>query len=402
MADAFTGNADADCILACLQRKNLFTEKSSDDPPTYRYHTFFHRFLIAKAGDKLGPETVAELKRRAARVLQDAGLVDEAAQRLIEVGDMPNLVRLLHEHAMMLLNQGRYRPIADWLRNIPVPVLDKHPWLFYWRGAARQYEDAIGARGDFVGAFERFERGHDECGLLLAWAGIVQCIINEWNDFHAIDPWLDWLERWTRVSGAYPSPQIEAQVRYAMAVAELIRRPASRTIPPGFQKAMSLARKCGDADLELQVIGWAMTYQAWMGRFHEVEVIRKTSKVLAKRRRSQPPQVIQWKWIDIATRLYTMRGLESIPDEVAEAIDLVRKTGLYTWEHKFFMPGIFVALLLSDFKTADRFLKRFEAVLNPAHYHAYTIYHHFAGMYAAADRPYGSGPGPCRNRPSDC
>ena len=381
MANAFTGNADADRILACLQRKNLFTEKSSDDPPTYRYHALFHRFLIAQAADTLGAETGAELKRRAARVLQDAGLVEEAALRLIDVGDILGLARLLHAHAMMLFDQGRHKPIADWLGQIPDPVIDEHPWLLYWRGTARQYADAVRARKDLVGAFERFEQGRDERGLLLAWAGIVQCIINEWNDFHEIDPWLDWLERWIRVAGAYPSPQIEAQIVYARAVAELIRRPTSETIQPGFQKALSLARKSGDAGLELQVIGWAMTYQAWMGRFDEVEVIRKTSKMLAKRRQSQPAQVIQWKWIDIATRLYTMRGRESILDELAEAINLVRKTGLYTWEHKFFMPGIFAALLLSDFKTADRFLKRFEAVLNPAHYHAYTIYHHFAGLY---------------------
>ncbi|BBO90693.1 BTAD domain-containing putative transcriptional regulator [Desulfosarcina ovata] len=382
MARAFTGNTDADRILAGLQHKNLFTEKSSDDPPTYQYHALFHRFLIAKAGDMLGPETVAGLKRRAARVLQDAGLVEEAALRLIDVGDMPGLVGLLHAHATMLLDQGRHRPLADWLSQIPAPVIDEHPWLLYWRGAARQYDEAVGARGDFVGAFERFEWDHDERGLLLAWAGIVQCIISEWNDFHAIDPWLDWLDRWIRGAGVYPSPQIEARIMLARAVAELIRRPTSETIQPGFQRALSLARKSGNVDFELQVIGWAMTYQAWMGRFDEVEVIRKTSKALAKGRLTQPSQVIQWKWIDIATRLYTLCGRESILDEIAEAIDMVRKTGLYTWEHKFFMPGIFAALLLSDFNTADAFLKRFEAILDPAHYHAHTIYHHFAGLYA--------------------
>ena len=382
MASAFTGNAEAGRILAFLQRRNLFTEKFSDDPPTYQYHSLFHQFLVAKARDTLGPQTVAGLQRRAAQVLQDVGLVEEAALRLIAVGDMSNLVRLLREHAMPLIDQGRHRPIANWLDGIPGRVLDQHPWLLYWRGAARQADDVKRAREDFVAAFSLFDRTHDERGLLLTWAGIVEGIIDEWNDFHELDQWIDWLEHWIGTSGAYPSTHIEARVAYAVAVAMLIRRPASVAANQWFQKALSLARKCNDVDLELQAIGWAMTCHAWMGRYDEVEVIRKTSKALVKSRLAQPPYVIQWKWIDIATRLCTMRGRESILNEVADAIDLVHKTGLYTWEYKFFMPGIFAALLLSDFKTANAFLKRFEAVLHPAHYHAHAIYHHFAGLYA--------------------
>ncbi|MCB2166513.1 MAG: tetratricopeptide repeat protein [Deltaproteobacteria bacterium] len=381
MAKVLSGRSDAGHMLAMLQHSNRFTEKASDDPVSYQYHALFRQFLIAKALAVMGENTVLKTKHHAAKVLAEAGWVEDAAWMFIEIDDMAGLERLIRNSAMTLIGQGRHMTLEKWLGRIPADRLAVHPWLLYWWGVAGQYRAPHEARARFIAALKAFTSLSDERGLWLAWAGIVESIVNEWHDFSALDPWIGWLEDRTRSGAAYPSLQIEARVAVAMTVALLIRKPEPDAISPWAQRALVLARKGDDIDFHLQAIGWVMTYEAWMGRFDTVAVIRKESRALAKSLRAHPPMMIHWRWIDLSTRLCTMTGKDSILSEVADAIALVHKTGLYAWEHKFFMPGIFAALLLSDFQTADAYLKRFEAVLDQAPYHGHTIYHHFAGLY---------------------
>jgi len=380
MAQALTGRSDTEQILQTLQRNNIFTEKTSDDPCTYTFHELFRIFLISKAMDLLGEKEILVLKRRAAAVLAEAGRVEEAADLFVDVGDMQGFVQLIQSCAMTLIRQGRSMTLEGWLQNIPEDILAEHPWLLYWRGVARQHHTAPKAWEDFVAAFYLFGEQHIESGRLLSWVGIVQTIVIEWNDFNVLDPWIEFLEERTRSGSAYPSAEIEGRVAVCMMVALLIRKPGTGGIDRWVQKALSFAHRCGDMDLYLYAIDWVMTYHAWMGRFDQVEVIRKESKKLARSHGTLAPMVIHWRWIDISTRLCTMNGLDTIPEEVTDAIELANRSGCYAWEHRFLMAGIFAALVQSKLKSADAFMKRFEALLDSAHYHGYSIYHHFAGL----------------------
>ncbi|MBN2515543.1 MAG: tetratricopeptide repeat protein [Deltaproteobacteria bacterium] len=124
-----------------------------------------------------------------------------------------------------------------------------------------------------------------------------------------------------------------------------------------------------------------MRYYSWIGDFARTETIRDESKGLVKSYGTSPAMMIHWKWIDISTRIYTMTDIEAAPAEIAEALDLVNHKGLHVWEHIFFMPGIFVSLLLGELSNADHYLKRFESILDTTHFHGYAIFHHFAGLY---------------------
>ena len=144
---------------------------------------------------------------------------------------------------------------------------------------------------------------------------------------------------------------------------------------------MSLSRKSGNINLRIQAIDWAMMYYSWIGDFARTETIRDESKELVKSYSASPSMMIHWKWIDISTRLSTMTDIEAAPAEISEALDLVNPTGLHVWEHIFFMPGIFASLLLGKLSKADYYLKRFESILDNAHFHGYAVFHHFAGLY---------------------
>ncbi len=381
MAEEIAEHPGAARILDMLHHSNSFTEKFCDNPLGYQYHALFRKFLLGQALNLLGNKKVTAIKSRAATLLAATGWVEDAAWLFNETGDIDGLEGLLQDCAAALIDQGRTMTIESWLNRIPTKDLAQHPWLSYWWGMTSRYRTPGAAQRYFIDALNGFLSAQNETALWLAWAGIIESIVNEWHDFRKLDPWLDWgQQRWHSGQIALPE-ETEARAAVAMMTALLIRRPEAEELPHWVERAQTLAAKGGHIDAQIQADGWIMTYEAWMGHFDKVAALRKESRALARSHHTHPPMQIHWRWIDISTRLCTMSGKDSILNEVANAIELIHKTGLFAWEHKFFMPGIFAALLLSDFETAATYLQKFEANLDKTPYHGRAIFHHFSGLY---------------------
>ncbi|MCD6570061.1 MAG: hypothetical protein J7L53_05105 [Deltaproteobacteria bacterium] len=111
------------------------------------------------------------------------------------------------------------------------------------------------------------------------------------------------------------------------------------------------------------------------------EIIREETRELARSYKTYPPMILYWKWLDISTRISTGTSIDSALKEVSEALVMVKKAGVYIWNHLFFFVEIMVALMRDDPSTANDFIKRFEVVLDKSHFHEYAVFHHFAGLY---------------------
>jgi LuxR family maltose regulon positive regulatory protein len=381
MAEELTNMPDAGGLLSSLRRNNVFTEGFFTSIPTYQYHALFREFLITRASEQFDCHTIIRLKQRAANLLAASGQAEDAVELFFEAGDMEGLISVILNTAPTLMAQGRNKTLEQWIKKIPEDLLDAYPWLLYWLGVSCQHFSSAEATGYFERAFHLFETGPDTAGLLLSWAGIIDSIAYEWNYFTDFDPWLAWLENWIQSGHPFPSPEVEAKVTVCMMVASVIHNPERPDIIQLVEQALSLSQRHGDINLRLQAIDWAMTYYSWIGNFARTEAIRDESQELVKSYQTSPAMMIHWKWIDISTRLTTMTDIESAPVEISEALRVINHTGLYVWEHIFFMPGIFASLLLGDFSNAEYYLKRFESILDTAHAHAYAVFHAFADLY---------------------
>jgi LuxR family maltose regulon positive regulatory protein len=381
MAEDLTGLSDAGRILSSMRRNNIFTERFFASIPTYQYHSLFRKFLITRATDTFDRHDIIQLKQRAATLSAASDQTEDAVELFFEAGDMAGLVRLILNMAMKLITQGRNKTLENWIKKIPENMLNEYPWLLYWLGVSCQHSSATEAREYFEKAFHLFETGSDTAGLYLSWAGIIDSIAYEWNYFTDFDPWIEWLENRIRSAHPFPSQKIEAKVTVCMMYASVIRNPERPDMIRLVEQALSLSRKVSNINLRLQAIDWAMMYYSWIGDFARTETIRDESKELVKSYRTSPAMLIHWKWVDISTRLSTMTDIEAAPAEISEALDLINHTGLHVWEHIFFMPGIFASLLLGELSNADYYLKRFESILDNTHFHGYSVFHHFAGLY---------------------
>jgi DNA-binding SARP family transcriptional activator len=381
MAQKLTGRTDAEQLLAGLQRDNVFIEKILNEAPTYQYHALFRKFLADRATTDLDENSVPGLKRKGAILLEASGRVEEAVILFAEAGDAANLTRVIMENAARLILLGRSRTLVQWIERLSEEVWHNTPWLRYWLGVGNLSFSPADAQVHFEKAFYRFSQCRDSAGTYFAWAGVIDAIANSWNDFTLFDPWIEWLENELRGHRGPPAGEVETKVTVCMMTALLIRKPEHPDLAQWIERGLALSRKNGDIHLHVQAVNWAMTYYAWIGEFGKAEILRDESRAMIKSYRAAPAMTIYWKWLDVSTRLSTMTHIDTILEEIADAFDLIRHNGLYAWEHIFLMPGIFASLLLGRFSSADRFLKRFEAILDNTHFHGYAIFHHFAGLH---------------------
>ena len=381
MARTLTGKVDANRILSSLSSNHIFTEKFSTHARFYQYHPLFRAFLIAKAEDTFDKKEILMLQQRTAELLEASGQVEDAVDLFFKAEDYQNLIMLLLKQAKPLIIHGRNKTLEKWIKKFPEDILNKEPWLLYCLGMSCLFFSSAEAKGYFEKALDLFEHRKDMAGLYLSWSGIIDSIIYEWNYFTSFDHWIEWFDKHIPDNGAFPSPEIEARVAVSMMFVLSIQRPNHPNMTQWIEKALSLSKDSDHIYLYMRAIDYSIMYYLWIGDFSKAEIIHKDSQELAKSHRASPSMVIRWKLLNIAIRLFTMREIDSVANEISAALAIIKKTGLHLFEHLFFMSGIFVSLLIGDTSSANTFLKKFESILDISHYHSFGLFHYFAGLY---------------------
>jgi ATP/maltotriose-dependent transcriptional regulator MalT len=127
MAEELSGLSLASRLLSMLSRNNYFTEKRFHSEPIYQYHSLFRKFLLSRAKETFPQESLLALFRRAASLLDDDGQIEAAVSLLCEVNDWEGMVRLIMKHAPLMVEQGRNRPLKEWLNSLPKEVTENNP-----------------------------------------------------------------------------------------------------------------------------------------------------------------------------------------------------------------------------------------------------------------------------------
>lgn len=172
MAEVLTGEPGAARILVALHADNFFIERKQQvvpgTPVQYEYHPLFRDFLRDCAQQRLGAAELADLRRRAAALLEAAGQVQAAAELLIDAGDSVRLAALAEAHAPTLVDSARFGTLQGWLERLPGGAMERHPRLLLWAGLCK-----LAARAaDWPAAMERarmaLEAAHDLAGAFAA------------------------------------------------------------------------------------------------------------------------------------------------------------------------------------------------------------------------------------------
>jgi LuxR family maltose regulon positive regulatory protein len=126
LCQALTPRHDVAGILERLEKENVFLVALPGDEPVWRYQSLFSDFLR----DRLMREHPAEAARLhllASAWYEAQGRPVPAIDHAIDAGDHPLALELLVSHAQPLLEQGRMRLLARWLKAIPDTAMHTHP-----------------------------------------------------------------------------------------------------------------------------------------------------------------------------------------------------------------------------------------------------------------------------------
>jgi len=147
LCDALTGRDDAQAMLDRLEQSNLFLVPLDDEGRWYRYHHLFAELLRHRLRQERAAE-IPVLHRRAARWLEDAGWIVEAAEHLLAAQDDAQAAALIERSARELLMRGDVALFLRLLDRLPEAAITARPHLCMYQTMALF----------FVGRLEDVER----------------------------------------------------------------------------------------------------------------------------------------------------------------------------------------------------------------------------------------------------
>lgn len=253
-------------ILDRLNRHNLFTVLLAGSGQQYQYHPLFRNFLLNRANSRFTLTQVAGMRRSAAKLLEQAGQVEDAARLYCEAKDHDGMVRMIVRHARDLLRQGRNRTVQEWLAFLPGGAVAGNSWIAYWSGMCRFPLDMPGARTHLEQALALFRDQGDAAGSYLTWAGIVDTYLfgSEWT---ALDGWLDVFEE-LLATIPFPSPEIELAVSSRMLGALIFRKTEQPLLVRHWlQRVSALQGRAPSFTVNIDTIFHMNAYHLWKGEY---------------------------------------------------------------------------------------------------------------------------------------
>lgn len=359
MAEALTELSYASRILSTLSRNNYFTERRFHTEPIYQYHPLFREFLLFRAKNTFPKEDLSVLCSRAATLLEEDGQTEAAISLLRDIGNWDGLVRLITKHAPSMLEQGRNRPLEEWLVNLPKDVIEKNPWLLYWIGLCRLPFDPLLARSFFEKAFEQFKTQENANGLFLAWSGIVESIWFDLSDFKLFDKWISVLEELMHDFDEFPSKEIGVRVASSMFIALVVRQPHHPDIEIWSDKTLAYLEYHTNISRKITTFFQQAFYRMFTGDYAKLGLAINSLRKLAQSRDVSPLAQLTTKFAE--TIYYRITGSnEKCLKAISDGLEISQRTGIRMLDRMFLFHGTLSAIGVNDGEKAKELLEKLE------------------------------------------
>lgn len=196
---AVTGEPDAGQLLAQLEAQNLFVFALDEQRQWYRFHHLFAGFLQGQLANR-HPELVTGLHRRAIEWYRAEGVISEAIEHALIIGDFDQAGELAEIEGRRLLVDGEISTIARWAEALPEDVIQGRPKLeltlawtklmrdpvAFWQQSTGRIEalagTLTGGHGDIIRAIASSEPGSERQMLLAELAMLKAFVVRSSGD----------------------------------------------------------------------------------------------------------------------------------------------------------------------------------------------------------------------------
>ncbi len=121
-------------FLATLEERGLFVIPMDATGRWYRFHHLFRDLLRSELAARWNPESITELHERASRWFAEQGLVEEALDHALMLGDPALAVELVAENRHAAMNQEDWHRLGAWLDRLPAGSATSDPRIMLARG----------------------------------------------------------------------------------------------------------------------------------------------------------------------------------------------------------------------------------------------------------------------------
>ncbi|MFN0299687.1 MAG: BTAD domain-containing putative transcriptional regulator [Burkholderiales bacterium] len=206
--------------LRALHAAGLFVDRrvEANGAELYEFHPLMREFLEMQAQSVLGAERTADARRILAKILEREGRPEEAIIQWTALATWNEVARLVAGYAPVMVSQGRYRAVENWVDAVPDDAVEASGWLLYWRGVARGIANPLLGRVGVERAYSRFMESNDPIGALCAAAEVLNQAFLARTDYMGIDVWLDRVDRLYAESESELTPAMEATLFAALNV----------------------------------------------------------------------------------------------------------------------------------------------------------------------------------------
>ena len=363
MGAALSGQPDADAILAELSRQNMFTERRGGREGIYQYHPLFRNFLLDRAQAEFPPQEFQRRRHDAAKLLEQDGQFEAAAELYIGAREWNDLARLIRQHGWALVAQARHRTLLSWLDAMPESVIADSPWLSFRKGGCELLRDPGVGYKWLERAYARFKQEDDPVGLYVTWSAIMASFTLQWGSFVEVDRWLVELDELRRRHPEYPTTDIEVRVING-GVAVMIRKLDHPMLEQWAKRAHELVRVLQDPHQRAQLATFAMMYALWRGDLRSGRLIRAELEAVAATHRVAPLSAqlcLMWEVIQDVLDANVERALEG----TRKVLALAATSGVHVLDVWHYYHAALAALVAGDLAAAERYAENMQEALLP-------------------------------------
>jgi LuxR family transcriptional regulator, maltose regulon positive regulatory protein len=365
IAAVLAGNDVASRLLDQLYRRHLFVDRRHGAEPTYQFHALFRAFLQHRAGVELSPDQQRAAATNAAVELEARGQFEDAMALRLSTQDWDAAEALILQTAALLIGQGRWRVIDDWIGALPAERVETSCWLLHWHGTALIGVDPPRARA----VLERCHRAAREAGDRLcevqAAAGMVEAYFLEYAVFTPLDRWIPVLEQLFELPDGAMTLDAALRAQSAMLIALTYRMPDHPRIDQCVARVDELLRTGADVNLRVTAATHLTLYGAFTGH---LPVSRRAAALLVPLLSDPTVTVFRRVFAWAVINWYACNASDGALGDTAVASNLAiaREEGLHIAERFACILGFYHDMNQRRIESGRSRILRFEEIMDPS------------------------------------
>lgn len=260
LAEAATGTPNAIQYVEALHKRHLFTDRRMGAEPTYQFHALFRAFLQSRANAALPLTKRRSLSTRIAAEFLASGHSEEAFASFVDADDWPGAEKVVIESASILIKQGRWQTLGQWIDALPAARVESNPWIGYWLGRSATFLDPASARPILESAYGNFLDNRDEVGQLLTATTILEGIYFSFENLKPMDPWIDRVVSLLQRGVQPPANEDDLRVHSAVMMGATLRAPMHSMLASCLQRVLALLKEPFEPNLKVAAASMLHAY----------------------------------------------------------------------------------------------------------------------------------------------